>query len=144
MLTLSITVFSRPQVASALTLSPGFCGSGDACVADGNLSGGSTTSSCRIYGWDLTSSEWSVPNLGNYWYPNNTGCATLNVNNTANSSRNRMGVTQRNICYFAGTGHTGSIVFIDAYSPTITWRNMSLGSQNVASSFSVSNLNPCP
>lgn len=59
-------MFSSP--ATALTISPGVCTDGDICIADGNLSGGSLTTSCRVYGWDLTSAESFVGPFSNYAY----------------------------------------------------------------------------
>lgn len=122
-----------PSPAAALTLNPGVCTSGDICIADGNLSGGSLTVSCRVYGWDASSSENSIGPLSNYSYPGTgTGCSTLNVNNTANSTRNRMDTTQRRACFFDASNGLGTVVFIDVYS-SVTWKNMASGSQNRAS-----------
>ena len=126
------------STAFALTLSPGACTSGDICIADGNLSGGSLTTSCRVYGWDLLSSESTVTNLANFSYPGpGTGCNTLNVDNTANSSRNRMSTSQRKACYFDASNAIGTVVFIDVYSATTTWKTMPAAAQNLASSFSL-------
>jgi hypothetical protein len=125
--------FSSPAIA--LTISPGACTDGDICIADGNLSGGSLTTSCRVYGWDLTSAESFVGPFSNYAYPGgSTGCPSLNVNDTANSTRNRMNVSQRKACFFDASNGIGTVVHIDVYSPTITWKTIASGGQNKASS----------
>lgn len=133
-LLLATSALTSSAPAIALTISPGVCTDGDICIADGNLSGGSLTTSCRVYGWDLTSAESTVAPFSNYAYPGgSTGCPLLNVNDTANSSRNRMNVSQRKACFFDASNGIGTVVQIDVYSPTLTWKTIASGGQNRAS-----------
>jgi len=45
-----------------------------------------------------------------------------------------MGVTQRRACFFDESNGIGTVVFIDVYSPTLTWKTFPAAAQNRASS----------
>ena len=134
-----------PQATQALTASQGVCTAGDACVSDGSAysTSNTTTTSCRIYGWDLLSTEWNLSYMSSYNYQGAPSCIAANVDNTADQSRNRMSTSSRNICYFSGANITGSLIFTDVYNSVITWRTMT-GVTNSASSFYLTNSFPCP